>query len=311
MPIAQARCYLLLAAVLWSSSSFFMRMLREPTGWLLDEPQLSPLQIAVYRALFAGLILLPIVPWREVHFRPLMLGMVASFALMSGFYLSALGLGPAANAILLQNTAPVWVYLIGVYGLGHDPDRRTWRAIILGLIGALVLILGNSLSDLGSADNPTDPRILALGLGSGFAYAVVILFLRHLRMESTAWLTLLNLLGSGLILAACVCGHIIMQDGFRAAWQWWQIPTARQLGFIAVFGLFQMAAPYWLFTRGLRVVGPQEAGIITLLEPILNPIWAYLIAPEKEIPTVWTLVGGFILLIALAWRYYPATTDDD
>ena len=285
-----------------------MRMLREPTGWSLNEPALSPLQIAVYRALFAGLILLPIVRWREIRFRPVMLGMMASFALMSGLYLSALGLGPAANAILLQNTAPVWVYLVGVYWLGHDPDRRTWWAILLGLMGAGVLIVGNSLTGLACGEHTTDPRILALGASSGFAYAMVILFLRQLRMESTAWLTLLNLLGSGLVLAICISSVIMIQEGRAAAWHWLCLPTASQLGFIAVFGVCQMAAPYWLFTRGLRTVGPQEAGIITLLEPILNPIWAYLVAPEKETPTLSTLAGGSILLLALAWRYFPGNS---
>jgi drug/metabolite transporter (DMT)-like permease len=66
-----------------------------------------------------------------------------------------------------------------------------------------------------------------------------------------------------------------------------------------------MAAPYWLFARSLRSVTPQEAGIITLLEPVLNPIWAYLIAPDKETPTVWTVAGGMLLLGALGWRYLP------
>ena len=66
-----------------------------------------------------------------------------------------------------------------------------------------------------------------------------------------------------------------------------------------------MAMPYLLFTYGLRTVSPQEAGIITLMEPVLNPIWAYLIAPDRETPTLWTWLGGLILLAALTWRYFP------
>jgi len=67
-----------------------------------------------------------------------------------------------------------------------------------------------------------------------------------------------------------------------------------------------MAAPYWLFARGLKTVSAMEAGIITLLEPVLNPIWAYLIAPDRETPTHATFLGGGILLAALIWRYIPA-----
>jgi drug/metabolite transporter (DMT)-like permease len=64
-----------------------------------------------------------------------------------------------------------------------------------------------------------------------------------------------------------------------------------------------MGLPYWLVARGLRVVSPQEAGMITLLEPLLNPLWAYLVA--REIPKFPTFIGGALILGALAWRYWP------
>src|SRR5262245_55250645 len=95
--VAGARACLVLAAVLWSLGSVFMRLLGEPLGLGLDEPRLSPLQIAFYRGLFGGLVMLALVRRAEVTFRPLMLGMVVTFTVMSGLYLSALGLGPAAN----------------------------------------------------------------------------------------------------------------------------------------------------------------------------------------------------------------------
>jgi drug/metabolite transporter (DMT)-like permease len=64
-----------------------------------------------------------------------------------------------------------------------------------------------------------------------------------------------------------------------------------------------MGLPYWLMSRGLRSVSPQEAGAITLLEPILNPVWAYLVANEE--PPLATVFGGLFILGALAWRYWP------
>jgi len=44
-----------------------------------------------------------------------------------------------------------------------------------------------------------------------------------------------------------------------------------------------MGLPYWLMARGLRTVSAQEAGTITLLEPLLNPLWAYLVR-ERSLP---------------------------
>lgn len=298
---AVARLYVVIAAVLWSTSSVFTRVLAEPTPLGLDEPRLDPLQMAFFRGLFAGLVLVPLLRPAQVRVRPVMVGMVACFGTMSGLYLSALSLGPAANAILLQNTAPFWVYLIGVYLLGDPPDRRSWRAILLGVAGAGVIVAGNWPRGLPPAEQSAQVQILLMATGSGVTYAGVILFLRWLRAESSVWLSVLNLLGS----AGVIGLYVLATRGPDGAGEWLTQPTAAQLGFVAVFGAVQMAVPYLLFSYGLRTISPQEAGIITLLEPVLNPIWAYLITPEKETPTVWTWVGGAVLLGALVWRYAP------
>jgi drug/metabolite transporter (DMT)-like permease len=83
------------------------------------------------------------------------------------------------------------------------------------------------------------------------------------------------------------------------------LPAASQLVVLFFFGALQMALPYWLVARGLRSVSPQEAGTITLLEPLLTPVWAYLVSPDTEMPTGYTFVGGALILGALAWRYWP------
>lgn len=85
-------------------------------------------------------------------------------------------------------------------------------------------------------------------------------------------------------------------------------PSPRQLAALAVYRAVQMALPYWLFCRGLRAVSPVEAGIITLIEPLLNPLWAYLVTPDKDTPTGPMLAGGGLILAALAWRYVPIET---
>lgn len=301
LSVARARLFLVLAAVLWSTGSLFMRLLREPLGLGIDRPELDPLQIAFFRGLFAGVVLVPLVRLRDVRFRPPMLGMVACFGVMSALYLSALGLGQAANAILLQNSAPFWVYLIGVYLLGDPADSRNWRAILLGLCGTVLIVAGNWSPGDAAHGRTSQTLVLLMGLGSGLTYAGVVLFLRGLRAESSAWLMVLNLFGS----AAIIGGFIVARDGWGSARTWFTAPSDVQLAVLVVFGAVQMAAPYWLFARSLRSVSPQEAGIITLLEPVLNPVWAYLIAPDKETPTPWTVAGGLLLLVALGWRYLP------
>jgi drug/metabolite transporter (DMT)-like permease len=63
-----------------------------------------------------------------------------------------------------------------------------------------------------------------------------------------------------------------------------------------LFGTVQMGMAYLLMARGLKYVSPQEAGTLTLLEPILNPLWAYLVSPEREKLTIYIVVGGICIL---------------
>jgi len=108
---------------------------------------------------------------------------------------------------------------------------------------------------------------------------------------SPAWITFCNL-----IMAAIVLLPFVITMPF---------PTIYQLLILLMFGVFQLGLPYLMTAKSLKVISAQEAGILTLLEPVLSPIWAYLIAPEKDAPILTTWVGGGLLLAALFWRYYP------
>jgi drug/metabolite transporter (DMT)-like permease len=227
---------------------------------------------------------------------------VIVFTVMSGLYLSALGLGPAANAIFLQNSAPLWVFVLAVLFLGERGDARGWQTVVIGAVGVVVIVAGNWPRDLPPNEQETQVKILFMGVGSGIIYAVVVLFLRALREQSAAWLVALNLIGTAVTLGL----FVLVNDGWFAFVEWVNAPSAKQVAVLVVFGAVQMALPYWLFTRGLRTVSPQEAAIITLIEPLLNPVWAFLITPEKDTPNVWMFAGGGLILFALLWKYVPA-----
>src|SRR5437660_4075455 len=99
--LTRGRVCLVAAAVLWSLSGLFTRLLQKDTPLGLHTPALTPLQIAFYRALFAGLVFVPALRRRDIRFRPLMGVMVVCFALMNALFISSIALGSAANAILL------------------------------------------------------------------------------------------------------------------------------------------------------------------------------------------------------------------
>lgn len=286
---ARGRLFIFLAAALWSLGGAFTKVLTQSTFVGVDEPPIEPLflagkdipiQIACYRVVFAGLVLLPTLRRGDIRFRPLMLAMLLSFALMNAAFISAQALGTAANAILLQYTAPLWLYLAALWQ-GEPTDRRGGWSLAIGLVGIAVIVGGGWQED--------DLAVVAIGLFSGVAYAGVVLCLRALRGLSPAWLTVWNHLLGGLILLPLV---VFLRP-----------PTWQQFVILFFFGAIQMGIPYWLVAQGLRTVSVQEAGGIALLEPILNPLWVYLVA--GEIPHPFTFVGGAIILAALAYRYWP------
>lgn len=279
--VRQGRCLILAGTLIWSLGGAFVKVLTLPTPLDVHSPPVHPFAMAFYRVLFAGLVLLPALGRRDLTWRPMMVAMVLSFAAMNGLYVAAAALGSAANAVFLQYTAPMWMYLASVCWLGEKADRRSGTALALGLAGVAVILVGGWHGE--------DLHAAALGLASGVAYAGVVICLRINREASSLWLTVLNHLGGALLLLPLV----------------WNVPTPTgpQLGVLFLFGAIQMALPYWMVARGLRAVSPQEAGTIMLLEPILNPLWAYLAAGERPAPM--TVVGGAFIIGALAWRYWP------
>jgi drug/metabolite transporter (DMT)-like permease len=282
------RLYVVLAAVLWSTSGGFTKLLTKETALHLNEPALSGLQIAFARVLFAGLSLAPLLRRRDLTFRPAMLATGVTFAAMNALFVSALALGSAANAILLQYTAPMWMYLVAIWWLREPADRRGAVTLAIGMLGIGIIIAGG-VFDAGQVDQLP---VILLALGSGVTYAGVLIGLRVLRDVSSLWLTVFNQAISALALLPFVWGTLH--------------PTWSQIVVLILYGSLQLALPYWLVARGLRRVSPQEAGTLTLLEPLLNPLWAYLVSPESEVPSVWTFAGGCFILGGLAYRYWPS-----
>src|SRR5262249_39119426 len=157
------RLMIVLAAVLWSTSGAFTKLLTRETALGLHEPAVEPLQIAAWRVLFAGLTLVPLLRRRDLTFRGPMVLTALSFALMNALYISALALGTSANAVLLQYTAPMWMYLASVWLLGEAADGRGAVSVAIGLCGIALIVCGGWQGG--------QLPVVALGLGSGVAYA--------------------------------------------------------------------------------------------------------------------------------------------
>ena len=192
----------------------------------------------------------------------------------------------AANVIFLQYTAPVWMFLMSIFLLKEPVDRRSLVALGFGAVG-IVVIVGGGLNE--------NPLGIGLALVAGITYGGIAVFLRALRQSDPYWLTVLNLGFSGAVLVPLlyfIPGAVPLTS-----------LTISQFSWLLVFGVVQMGIPYILFAKSLGHLTPQEAGILTLLEPALNPVCAYLAV--GEMPSVATIIGGAIILCGLVSRYFP------
>jgi drug/metabolite transporter (DMT)-like permease len=248
---------------------------------------MDALSIAVYRSLIGGLAMIVLVPRKQWIFKPVMIPLCLIFGAMIAFYISAVKLTTAANAIFLQCTATFWVVPLAILFLKERPDRRSVIGIGLATIGC-VAILG-----FGHDGSPGETRGIILGLLSGIGYAFAVIGMRSLRGLNPYWLSGVNNLGATITIYA----WILLSGGTLAT------PTPNQTLTLAFFGIVQMSVPYALFARGLQTIGPAEAGLLGLLEPVLNPIWVYLV--RGEVPHTPTFIGGAFLLMGVATKYWP------
>jgi len=239
-------------------------------------------QIACGRSLVAGLFLfLAVLDARRRPTRAVCLTALA-YAATVGLFAVSNKLTTAANAIFLQSTAPLWVLLLSGKLLGEPPTRAELFAVPIYGIGLSLFFL-DELSPGQLTGN-----LVAVAAGVAFA-TCIIGFRRMASLPNAGSSSSALVLGNGL--AALVALPL-----------WFQGPAARptDLLILLYLGVFQLGLAYLCFVRGVARTRALEASLLVLLEPVLNPIWTFLIAGER--PGPWALAGGSIVLLATLWR---------
>jgi drug/metabolite transporter (DMT)-like permease len=260
------RLLLLAAAALWSTA-----------GAAIKSSGLDAFQLAGGRSLVAGAFLfLAVRSGRARPDRKVALVAVA-YAFTVVLFVIATKLTTAANAIFIQDSAPLWVLLLSPWLLSERPTRGELLAVPIFGVG-LGLFFLDELSPGQTAGN-------VVALGSGVAFALSMIGLRSLRERGPAALVWGNFLAAAITLPL---------------WSRGPVPTTLDLGLVLYLGVFQLGLAYLLFSRGVTGVPAIEASLLVLLEPVLNPIWTFAIAGERMGP--WAIAGGAVVLLATAWR---------
>ena len=266
--VERGRLCILAAAVLWSLAGVFIKFL-----------PIHPLAIVFYRSLFAALVFAPFLKRHNFRCNGTVLVSVLSYSAAISAFVSANKLTSAANAIVLQYTAPIFVFLFSWLVRREQIAKANIFALAVAMIGIGII----------SFDSAGEPEMagVVLALLSGVLFAGYMINLQHTRGISPIYLTWVNNL---------VCAFLVF----------WFVQarldlTAAQAMTLAVMGAVQLGAPYYLFSKGLQTVALPEASLIALIEPVLNPLWVALIV--GELPSRATVWGGAMILIGLGVRY--------
>ena len=193
----------------------------------------------------------------------------------------------AANAIFLQATAPLYVVLLAPVLL-HEAITRADVLQMLAVATGMGLFFLEPAAAAATAPNPRLGNLL--GAGAGLAWALTVIGLRWMGRRA-------NSSGPG-PLASVVAGNLV---AFAIA-----LPPALPVAHfgaadavvILYLGVFQIGLAYWCLSSAIRHVPAFEATAILLVEPALNPVWAWMVHGER--PGLWSIAGGAIILAATA-----------
>ena len=185
----------------------------------------------------------------------------------------------AANAIFLQYTAPVYVLIFEplIY-------KETFR--LRDLLTVLVCLGGMALFFVGQL-RPQDIEGNLMALASGLCFAFYFLLLRHPRARKVNRA------------ASVIYGNLLAVVALAS----WGLPALLNINVhdalsVTYLGVVQLGIAYALFTEGMaRGVRSLDAGIVCYIEPVLNPVWVFLVLGER--PAAWALLGGSIIVAAV------------
>ena len=263
----QAILFLVLTAILWSSSGLLVKII----SW-------QPLSILSGRSILSSVVFWIFLKYpTRFKWTPLQVTGAVAYVGTQIFFIMATKLTTAANAIFLQYTLPIYIVLFGYWFLNERPQRADWISLIV-IFAGLFLFFGDDLNFDGFTGN-------ILAIVSGMAMALLMLCMRKQKDGTPA-----NTILLGNILGAVIGLPFLFQESYS-------LPN---LGIIAYLGIFQIGLSFVLYSIAIKQVQALEATLILTLEPILNPLWVFLVIGET--PGKLALIGGMFVIGAVTAR---------
>lgn len=256
-----------LAALLWSSGGLFIKLI-----------PYTPMQISFFRCSIAAVTFAII--FRKSVLRINKLSILSSFFYAGTLicYVIAMKTTTAANTIFLQSTAPIYVLIFEPILNKTKWEKANVITITVCFVGMILFFLG------GLEPGQLEGNLLALLSGIFFA----ALFL-GLKKNDKQYQQNSIFVGNVIVTIICIPFLSTLQEiVFTDLWK------------VFYLGVFQIAIAYAFFSTGLKIVFAVEASIISMVEPVLNPVWVFI--GYGEVPAVTAIIGGIIIITAITIR---------
>ncbi|HEY8363077.1 MAG TPA: DMT family transporter [Tissierellaceae bacterium] len=257
---------IMFASFLWSTGGLFVKII----DW-------NPVALAGTRSFIASLILIAYIKKPKLTKSKVKIIGIISSTLTVLCFVAASRLTTSANAILLQYTSPIFVAILSVLVL---KEKIRWFDIvsIISVFLGIGLFFMNNLSSGNTVGN-----LLAVFCGFSLAVSTIVL-----KMEQDSSPFDITIFGN--LLAFIVSVPFIISD----------LPNMKDLLTVIVMGTFQLGIPYIFYINSLKYVSALEAILLTVIEPLLNPLWVFLFTGET--PSIFTIIGGIIVISAVLFR---------
>ena len=263
---------LLAASVLWSTGGLLIR-------WV----EWHPLGIAGLRSAIASIVLLLYIRKPRFTWSYSQVGAALCYSAMVFLFVSSVKLTKVANAIMLQYTAPIYTAVFGGVFLGERARWGDWLSVA-AVLGGIFLFFFDDLSAGQLLGN-------ILAVAAGITLAWMGMFLRKQKDDSPYESILLG------NLVTVVVGFPFMLRPLPSLNGW--------IGLL-LLGIFQLGLSYIFFASAVQRVKALDTILICTIEPILNPIWVFVLMGEK--PGPWAIIGGSVIIVSITARTIVEST---
>jgi drug/metabolite transporter (DMT)-like permease len=242
-------------------------------------------QLAAVRAGLALVTILALVPEarRGWSWRTALVG--CAYAATTLLYVQANKHTTAASAIFIQSTAPLFILMLAPWLLGEHATRRDLLQMAVMGVGLVLFFFG---LDQPSATAPDPVLGNALAATCAVTWAFTLIGYRWIAARGHSVATAA---ASGNLTASLVA--LIMA---------WPLAAGRPADWVTLgfLGVLQLGVPYVFLARAVPELRALEVSLLMLIEPVLNPVWAWLV--HGEVPGPATLAGGAVILGATVVR---------